>query len=177
MPKPVKRYTILFMHSVIGLIVFIAIFLAPVGVSAQNVLQSGGTNQQQTGATQNTQQLQNNTAPLQPNNNSSPLAQNQPQTLGVVSSPNQTNPSVVVGAADTTNQTVEIGGGINYYLIGLITVVCLATVIGLWTYRHTTAEEIEEAVLLAETPAAKPKKASKKRSNSAVKKKKKKAHR
>ena len=160
-----------------------AILAVPGTAGAQSALQNNTTNQQQTGGAQSTGTLQDNIAA--PGQNSQPgevLTQNQPESLGVVGNPNQTQPSVTVGPSGTTNQPENRTNTAPNFLPAIAVVAAvLGLAVAYASYRSPGSEVTPEDTV--EEPEAteniKPKEPKKKSPSetSKTKKKKKKAHR
>lgn len=177
------RYTIMLMNIVRSLVIMAAILAVPGIAGAQSALQNNTTNQQQTGGAQSTGTLQDNVAA--PGQNSQPgeaLTQNQPESLGVVGNPNQTQPSVTVGPSGTTNQP---GKSANTAPNFLPAIAIVAAILGLAvvyaSYRRpvnevTPEDTVEEPEATENIKPEEPKKKSPS-GTSKTKKKKKKAHR
>lgn len=157
----------------------------PVAASAQSSLQNNNSDQQQTGSAQSARGLQTDaTAPVQQNNSREVLTQNQPDSLGVVSDPKQTQPSVVVDAANTTNQpSTAATNQASYGWIIVLIVIGIGLFAATYYYyargrkKDTIAASLPEFIATQPEnlpePAIKPVKKPKTR----PKKKKKKAHR
>ena len=170
------------MNIVRSLVIMAAILAVPGTAGAQSALQNNTTNQQQTGGAQSTGTLQDNIAA--PGQNSQPgevLTQNQPESLGVVGNPNQTQPSVKVGPSGTTNQPENRTNTAPNFLPAIAVVAAVLGIAAYALYRRPVSEVTPEDTV--EEPEAteniKPKEPKKKSPSetSKTKKKKKKAHR
>ncbi len=161
------------MYKVKSFVVALTFLAIPSITSAQASLQSESTNQQATAGSQNTGVIQNTTGtPLETEKSSEVLSKNQPRTLGVVSNPEQKQPSVVVGAANTTNQAGQgTQTSINYLPFVVMVVAFLALITGYLSYRSDRDIDTKKAVKEEVEPTPTPKKSNKKGT------KKKKAHR
>lgn len=141
---------------------FFATLLAlPGSALAQSNLQgAGGGLQPQTSQTQNTRSLQNQTAPLQTNNPGTVLSNNQPGSLGVVSSPNQTRPDVVATADPNLKTDITRTDGSSAISVFLaIVLVIVATGVTYWVYgkyyRLSPASITAKEPVVEEIPKAK----------------------
>lgn len=139
---------------------FLLLSLIPAPVSAQAGLQ-GGSLEQQTGQTQNTRNVQSETAPLQQNNSSGVLSQTQPKSLSVFSSPTQTTPDATAAASPDLKTEVGNPGedGRNLLVtLGALALIGFAAVI---TYRvlhgeYFVASVSPAAPVIAEAPVEEP---------------------
>lgn len=168
------------MNIVKSLLIAGVLLTLPLSVSAQAPLQqSNDSIQPQSTETQNTGTLQNQTpAPLQTNGSPEPLTQNQPGSLGVVGDPDQSQPSIEVGASDTTNAPGSTDQNRNYLPVVTLVVAVAALTVGIYVYRgrseqYSNYTEVPTEETAPET-VVKPKKKS---TANKPKKKKKKAHR
>jgi hypothetical protein len=158
---------------------FIAILLTPPSALAQASLQ-GGSLQQQTGQTQNTRNVQSETAPLQNNKVGEALNQTQPKSLEVFSSPTQAKPDAVASPSpDLRTDVRDAEQGTDWLkVIGAVSLAILALVISYWVKtRYYDIAPIAEPLPVkekpnpkkkveAEAPAKKTKKAAKKKRKS-----------
>lgn len=84
---------------------FVLVFGLPISVNAQQNAQNGGGLQSPSSNAQNTRNLQTPVSPAQGSNSN--ILESQPDSLGVVGSPSQQQPSVVVGQSTSKTSVDE----------------------------------------------------------------------
>lgn len=126
---------------------FLPIFLIFAPVNAQQINQNPSNLQQQQTGAQSTGTPQTDTAPVQQNNSGEALSQNQPSSLGVVSSPKQTKPSVTVGPSSGSNlPSPSSPKGTNYTIHVILILLALVVFVLVWMYRRSSDQKIASEV-------------------------------
>lgn len=175
-------------RNVMALAAFLSIYLLPLPAFAQANIQNNATNslQQQSEnaqATGNPIQNQSDSS-IQKNTGNEVLTQQQRSSLGVVSNPSQTNPSVSVGPSDTSNKSSATQNK-NFAGVAALIIVFASLLVGygIWLNRKQPMKTVSEPVVAKikndppSQPAAKPAVKPKKPKQSQKKKKKKRTHR